>query len=442
MEREFILAAMGLWWPNYTATNLTAGFSYWRVGPTCMKNAATLTAVLDCWLKANPKVSNRIEWKSPGVSALPWKNWPADLKHQLRQHFWLAFLWHRQKMPFPCPQPFSMPRPESIPGDPNIWFGFCMTEKVARSIYLSHVANSLAAELRGVFPWSITSYTEHNLSLLFAFSEFFSYRDASVTNFPGYYPQAHTLPATPYYAAHFFKANSLLGLYPLETVARLFGWCRNLSHAWAEPNTSQPDWTCFWGPGSPPIGASQLIDGTTYTGKLVSPPKTFGHFTIGCAGTTQFMKSVLRAVNIPTEDRFGGNHHMPFFPTIDRTLSHGDDPYSQLGDMSLFPGWPVPAKQEYLITGAQWDQWFGPGVAAATAESNVGRHVVDLAIKYQSDYLLALHCEDKKAQASHANSKVFQTLKSFYTLAQLEAKQLWQKLEAKATSTGFCNQQP
>jgi hypothetical protein len=183
-----------------------------------------------------------------------------------------------------------------------------------------------------------------------------------------------------------------------------------------------------------------LIDGTTYTGKLVSPPKTFGHFTIGCSGTTQFMRSVLRAVNIPVEARFGGNHHMPFFPTVDRGLSHGDDPYNWRGDVTPFPGWPVPAKQEYLITGAQWDQWFGPGVAAATAASNVGRHIADLAIKYQSDHLLKLYCEDAKAQVSHANSKVFQDLKLFYTLAQLEAKQLWQKLEVKATGTGFCNQ--
>ncbi|HYJ04280.1 MAG TPA: hypothetical protein VEX43_04060, partial [Chthoniobacterales bacterium] len=389
MESEFILAAMA-WWKNYIGTNLSAGFSYWRVGHSCMSKGSTPGAVLDCWLKANPKVSNRIEWKSPGAPVLSWKDWPFALKSQLHHHFWHAFTWYHQKMPAAGPKPFSMPRPQTIPGDPDIWFGFCMAEGVARNIYLSHVANSLAAELRGVFPWSITGYTEQNLSLLFAFSEFFSCQEAPKTKFPGYYPQSHTLPATPYYAAHFFKAKSLLGLYPRATVAWLFGWCRNLSHAWAEPNTGQADWTCFWGPGSPPIGASQLIDGTTYTGKLVSPPKTFGHFTIGCSGTTQFMKSVLRAVNIPVEARFGGNHHMPFFPTLDRALSHGDDPYSRSGDMSAFPGWPIPGKEEYLITGAQWDQWFGPGVAPATAASNVGRHIADLAIKYQSDYLLAL----------------------------------------------------
>lgn len=435
-----MLTTMG-WGPNYAVINVTAGFSPGRVGETCMKSPP-IAPVLDCWLKANPNVSNHIQWRSPGAPALSWKDWPFSLKSQLQHHFWHAFSWYHQKMPAAGPTPFSMPRPQSIPGDPNIWFGFCMSENVARSIYLSHVANSLAAELRQVFPWSIKSYTEQNLSLLFDFAEFFSYRSAPETKFPGYYPQSHTLPATPSYTAHFFKANSLLGLDARETVARLVSWCRNLSHAWGEPATGQADWTCFWGPGSPPIGASQLIDGTTYTGKLVPAPKTFGHFTIGCGGTTQFMKSVLRAVNIPAEDRLGGNHHMPFFPTVDRALSHADDPYNQRGKVTLFPGWPIPAKQEYLITGAKWDQWFGPGVDAATAASHVGRHIVDIAIKYQSDHLLTLHCEDIKAQASHANSKVFQDLKSFYTLAQLEAKQLWQNLEAKATSTGFCNQQP
>jgi hypothetical protein len=409
-----------------------------RVGKKCMQSP-NLAAALDCWLKAHPSVASQLQWV-PGSVA--WKDWPQGLKQQLHNHFWLAVSWYKQGMPPTFPQPFPILLPKNLPGDPKYFGGLCMTEQTAKGIYLSYVANALAAELMGIFPWSITSYTADDLWHLLSYLELIQYAPPSATQFPGYYLPSHISPTVPYYVVHFFKKNSLLGPTALETVSRLFGWCRCLSHYWAEPN-GEIDSTCFWGPDAPPIGVSQMIEGTTYTGKVFPKPVSFGHFTGGCSGTAGFLKSVLRAVNIRAEDRFAGSHATPFFPTIDRAMSHGDDPYSQEGIVTAFPGWPVPAWQEYLITGARWNQLYGPNVPWATANANIGRRNAEIAFEYLSDSLLKAYCNDVKAQVSHANSKVFQAyLKNYYTLGELEWGQLWQRLEAKAIATGFCKQIP
>jgi hypothetical protein len=407
-----------------------------RVGKECMQSA-NLTAALECWLEAHPSVASNIRWIPPSGS-VAWKDWPFALKHELGHHFWQAVMWYRQGMPPAFPKPFPILLPKTLPGDPKYFGGLRMSEQTAKSIYLSCVANALAAELTGIFPWTITSYTAEDLWHLLGYFAYVQYAMPSATQFPGYYLVSDTSPTVPYYVVHFFKKNSILGPTALETVSRLVGWCRGLSHYWAEPN-GPIDVTCFWGPDAPPIGVSQIIEGTTYTGKLFPVPVSSGHFTAGCSGTARFLKSVLLAVNIRAEDRFAGSHATPFFPTIDRALSHGDDPYSQLGIVTAFPGFPAPPWQEYLITGARWNQLFGPNVDWATANANIGRRNAEIAFQYLSDSLLKAYCNDLVAQVSHANSKVFQALKNFYTLGQLEWGQLWQRLEAKTLATDFCN---
>lgn len=414
-----------------------------RLGKECL-GSPNLAAALDCWLSLHPQVSDRISWHPPGGPSVTWKDWTFGLKNQLHNHFLQAVNWYHSGMPAAMPEPFPMPLPKDIPADPAIGFGLCMTEQRAKNVYFSYVANTLAVELMARVPWTITSYSATELNRLLGFSELLQYRPLGnkfpATKFPGYYLQSNYSPATPSYVAHFFKENSLLGSSALDTVSRLFGWCRRLLH-WFTDASSPLDAKLFWGPAAPPIGVSQVIEGTTYTGKVFPPPYS-GHFTAGCGGTTAFMQSALRAMNIPVEDRAGGGHHMPFFWTIDRTLSHGDDPYNWLSKFTAFPGWPVPSNQQYLISGAQWTLWFGPLVDPVKAEANVDRRVADLAIHYQADHLLKLYCEDMKAQVSHGNSQVFQVLSKFYTVAELEAKQLWQKLDAKVIATGFCSLKP
>ncbi|MCH2195044.1 hypothetical protein [Kordia sp.] len=52
------------------------------------------------------------------------------------------------------------------------------------------------------------------------------------------------------------------------------------------------------------------------------------------------------------------------------------------------------------------------------------------------------HCRDKVANKSHAESEVFDTSGRDYSVAQLEARNLWEHLETKINSLGGCNMLP
>jgi hypothetical protein len=129
---------------------------------------------------------------------------------------------------------------------------------------------------------------------------------------------------------------------------------------------------------------------------------------------------------------------MPLFPTINRALSHGDDPYDWLPDCTAFDGWPVPAPVERLITLAEWHLWFDPPIDPYVSINNVGRRMAELAVQYQSDALLDRYCQDTAAGLDHASGQVAAILKTYYTVSQLEALHLWDNLAAKATATNYC----
>jgi hypothetical protein len=345
--------------------------------------------------------------------------------------------WYAQGMPHPAPASFPDPIPRDAAGDPMWGFGLVMSKDRGRHVYLSHVANGLALEMSGKLPWSIASYSAKELADLFSCQYWLMYAAPPATTVEGYYFETLNSPATPAHVMRFFTKNNLLGTSARDTVSRLYGWCRILQHYEGTINGIPADEQDYWGRDAPPIPTSMLIDGTNCT--AVDPPR-FAHWTFGCAGTTEFMKSVLRAVNIPVDLVVPPcGHTMPQFPTVHRALSHGDDPYDGLAlSFTEAPGWPVPALDEYLITIDQYNDWFGPQVDPAVSINNVGRRPAELAVQYLSDYLLDLYCWDTAANLDHASGKVYDVLKTYYTLADLEAMQLWDKLAAKAAATNWC----
>ncbi len=81
--------------------------------------------------------------------------------------------------------------------------------------------------------------------------------------------------------------------------------------------------------------------------------------TAGCWGTTGFMRSVLRSVNIVVVLETAGGHALPSFPTEASAgrpshMSHGDDPYSSLAKTSLHPSHAL------LMDKTLWESWFFP----------------------------------------------------------------------------------
>ena len=110
---------------------------------------------------------------------------------------------------------------------------FWMTEAMGQRVYLSQVANNLAAELTGAFSWTITTYTPADLTLLLSMNDSMFY--GSLAASPGYFFQAdNPSPATPGYTVTFFKNKQLIGADAADTIGRLFTWERNLTHFFYE----------------------------------------------------------------------------------------------------------------------------------------------------------------------------------------------------------------
>jgi hypothetical protein len=80
-----------------------------------------------------------------------------------------------------------------------------------------------------------------------------------------------------------------------------------------------------------------------------------------------------------------------------------------------------------------------PDSSNETACSNVGRRVIDLAVWHFSDDLLNTYCWDVANGLDHASGKVFALFEPYgYTVAQLEATDLWVRLALAAQTAGKC----
>jgi hypothetical protein len=403
-----------------------------RVGLRCWTTGNTDSA-LDCWLFYHPDVAAVMFYQDPSNTS-SWPNWPAGPRGQLHYYFNQMVLWYAAGMPPSYPSQFAVPVPKLGPTDPV--YGFWMPNGLVRRIYISQVANSLAAELTAAFSWTITTYTQPQLSLLLNMSDTMFYMPNATP--PGYFFQYNTpSPATPGYTVTFIKNANLIGSDAADTVARLFAWERNLTHFfYVDGDPTVNVFPYFWGPNVPPIPDSKVIDGTTYTGPI---DFGFGHFTAGCSGTLLFMKSVLRSVNIPVERHWVTcQHATPIFPTVDLAMTHGDDPYDRLGWVTPFPGFSTPAPSEYLISISQLNQMFPPGQNWDDCTHQVGIQVANIAIQYGSDYLMNLYCQDLLANASHADGQVYGYMQFYYPLATLENMGLWTILDNKVNATNYC----
>jgi hypothetical protein len=155
---------------------------------------------------------------------------------------------------------------------------------------------------------------------------------------------------------------ALVASTPLDTIARVLEWCRdNMTHFLyaATPDNMEDHWQYR---GLPPV--ERIIAGTT---------SSFGfrHWTAGCWGTSGFLRLVLRTVNVPATLVTNCGHAQPYFPTVERYLSHGDDPYNRNTRDSGASG------LDLLLDSATFEEWFDP--ANPERCDNVGRRPRELA---------------------------------------------------------------
>lgn len=284
--------------------------------------------------------------------------------------------------------------------------------------------------------WSLADLTPEQLQILLDGRAMFT-RDSTT----GYYDinsneAGVATPAPPHIVYQFLKDNDLIGETRFETIGRLLGWCReNLIHFLGgnEAKNMEYQWQYR---GLPPI--SRILEGTPNNDPRSGyNDPTLRHRTAGCHGTNGFLKGILRTVNIPVLYWRPPNsgHATPYFLIEDKWLSHGDDPYNSFSHST-----PQYSGEELLIDRATYNSWFAAGMP--NPDLNIGRQVYELALKYLPDRLLHYHCGDIAAGRNHAASDVYSAFSRWYSVAELEAMNLWARLDEKIASFGGCDYIP
>jgi hypothetical protein len=398
-----------------------------QLRPIALAQADTPVAPLDPWLNAHGNVGRALVWDF-GKGGQPYASWPEPAKARLRVAFALA--WNGK------PNGLVDPPPDVRVYKDMDFPLTALSGANAFALYLALVGSSLAQEIGHRLPWSVTGYSDAALATLFDGRQTYA---RWVNGQDGYTILHVSVPAPPETCLAFLRSSKMIGADRRATIVHVLSWCRNLSHflgAIAAKN-NEDHWHYR---GKPP--ASRVISGTTYTGAGFGPDEDRRrYFTAGCWGTTGFLISLLRTVNIPvqglnptdmSENGKLSSHSAPYFMTEGLCLSHGDDPYNAYSRFE-----PTFGIDQILIGKAQFDAWFPPGkTPVAGSRSNVGRRVIDLAIKYLPIDLLNDYAQDVAAWKTHENGKVFHNLKGTYSMAELDATKLWQRLDARLGELG------
>ena len=423
----------------------TSSLNKTRLGTACA-GAANSDLALQCWLNHHPSVANAMVYLNINSQNQTFSQWPVTLQDQMYGYFDTMVSWYDAGWPGTAqPEIFPMPVPLQAP-DPD--YGSSMSLATGTQVYLGQVGAILAGELTAQFPWSIAGYSSSELNLLLNQSVDYQLQWKPQVSVSGYYWATgfSMSPANPPFVATFFKGNNLLASTPKQTVALLFQWERRLFHFYVESGyneTFAEQYEYFWGPNTPPVPASYVANGTTYTGPNPTPGYTFEHFTYGCWGTTDFMSSMLKMVNIPVQRvALVCGHAVPTFPTAAVGMTHGDDPYDRLGVVTPDASLATPAPADYLVPIGTWDQMFPAGQSGQACLAHVGIQVANIAIQYGSDMLMNAYCQDQASNAPLAEGQVYALLSDYYTVQQLQSMQLWQILEVKQIVTNWCATHP
>lgn len=376
------------------------------------------------WLGNNPQVANAIVWRDAGVPRA-YPSWTPSEKAELCDAVWRIRIGNWTRLS--ATPPIAL----NVYGSGEL-FAAELDKTTAWQYFIGYVAQSIAAEQAGWLSWSVAGYSPAELELLFDSHSLFEWlsgrqkygvlRDHGILLRHG-----AAMPGDPVRTFDFLRSNGLIGPTTRHTIERLLEWCRsNLSHFYGgyDPANLNAHWQYQ---GWPPV--ERIISGATH------PQYGFAHWTAGCWGTVGFLRTVLRTANIPVLLEKRCDHALSHFVREALYLSHGDDPYNQLsmGNPPPFPAGTL------LIDQATFDGWFGSALPDPTVCNNVGRQTRELALLYLPNYLLRTHCEDLAAGNSPAQSQVLLAIFApNYTLTQLQALNLWPKMDAKIATLGGC----
>ncbi len=256
----------------------------------------------------------------------------------------------------------------------------------AWQIYLSYIAQSLWAEVHQVVPWSLLNFTDSQLVWLLDGRKLITY--ISTTNqYLFYYKVGECTAWNPKISYEFLSNLGLVQDSQMDTVYALTNWMRAHLQHMGSPNNNMDQYG-YAGPAP--------------ADKILYPLEGKGYVTTGCWCTSGLYAAVLRSVNIPVEQaiiNFGGTHSRTAFPTIDRGLAHGDDPYN----IYLVPsGGAAPIDRIFYTYAEINDLFVNPILDTANgitntigeqASYNKGKNTLQLAYDYMTDGLLVEYAQ-------------------------------------------------
>ena len=462
------------WWTRWTTAHGPKPFDWQTNCPAIVGAPQGITPfgeVLECWLALHPNVASGIVWEAldPHAGVLDefnvyegvvtpqgYADWTDEMKTEFHVAFYFAWEWMHDGLGFFNGE-YLPPVPDNLLAplaDHDSTFTV-IDHDVAWKLYLGTIAHSLAVEIGGFVPWSISAYSPGDLSVLFNSASMFvpSYGrwylpdNVTIRSATGYFVD-EIIIAPPTMNFEFMVSQDMIRPTQYQTVGQYLDWGReNVIHTGQHTlgNVIISD-------GRDAISAESYwgYRGLTPASRVIDPPPTIygevhASWLFGCPAMSRFTQELLRAVNLPAQTSVANvgqtGHTVPFFWTIGYTMSHGDDMY----DARLIKSTPQFPASHLLIPIATFNNWFwGPGLLGPDGSANVGRQLIELGLEFLPDVLVQDYCADKAANLSHANGSVAEFFRSdyynatYYTPAQLAAKGLWTKLGAKAAAMGLC----
>jgi hypothetical protein len=452
------------WWESIHSGLFGPGFG---TAVECKTILDQTGALLSCYLERNPSIAAAIVWHQTGSApqtsvAVPWAQWNAQQKADLAEAFYYAFQWlNGELQSFNGYQLVDPPvnqfnQPDAAPALTEF------SSTAAWHLYVNTIAQSLAVEVGGFVPWSITGYQANELQALFDSSNIVSLQMASANSLDpsvqpvwGYVPAGYTMDAPPTTYFQWLVNNNIIQGNHSATIDQLINWSRyNLLHILNWTDISALQFQGWWNyRGSSP--ASAVLAGTLGPYQTANPIPPFPpglphNWVYGCHGVVTLYRGLLRTINIPTDYVIEFGHGMPIWWTISQSLSHGDDVESQILDKNsaemnqpnTWEKWPkyAPAK-DFPISLTDFNNWFtGPN----SNYLNVGRQAFEMwTIQYPDADMLTMYCSDKAHGLSPANGTVLASLQGsllldLFPLSSLESMGFWNTLAAYSAQFGFC----
>jgi hypothetical protein len=347
------------------------------------------------------QILKAIVWQRPNGALAGYQSWSRAEKRELEQAVERVLAGETLGLPVaPVPAtyygPAAMPWTELSPDD-------------AWRSYIGHVAQSLALEIQhraGDWPWSITNDPPLVWRVLFDSRETF-------VVWPNAYGVGWATPGDPVRTFRFLASSGLLAPTRRRTIERLLAWCRRSLLHYVGGFTAASAQAHWQYDGSPPV--ERIIRGTVSS---AAPQFCVRHWTLG--PTIEPRRAF--AAPFRQRERVSRARRRSL-----RQAHRGDptDPHRR------DPDW---AGEVHRLVRSRC------AVAASTPQHRPAH--ARARDRVPSHELLHHHCADLAAGLGHAASSVYALFQNHYTLAELEAGALWQRMDEKLVELGGCGSVP